>query len=482
MLLNPIGIQDSSPQLRNILIIGSFVYLFVLAIIMQSSELQFIGMALAPLPLFLFRFNSYHVIIFYFACNLFFFPASDVGANFYFMQIGDAVLIAYFLCYFLTKKNFFTFVLPRNVMVLSLYVFIIYIMIRSVGPVMSKGYEVWLFYDIKKYLSLALVAFFCSQQIFGPKKITGILLCVIFFTILHGLVSITFFFFTHERQLTWNEIYFGNIPIVCFVLFNVVQELKYKIFLTVSTMICFIGMLATQTRSIWLSTGVCLAAYLLYQFIIKIKNIEIGQVIKTLFLVGLMVVIVQVLMQLFLGIDLGTYLIKRLTSFNTGDQANPFSSIGYRFYESYCVWLQHTFWGHGTGARLFLFETQGGTYKFINWWSIHSEYMEIIHKWGIFGLGLYFVFIAFFIKQSFQLMLSKKKFISAIGAVTFLTFVNTLVISLTSGYAMRANMIIYDVLLVSMVSYYINRTKHMAAIRRRTPAVDSECGAMDSLS
>jgi hypothetical protein len=470
MHANLIGIETNSTPIRSFLFIGLFFYLLILALIVSFSEHQLIGMLLAPLPLFFFRINSTNMLILYFACNLFFFPSSWDGANFYFMQISDAVLIAYLVCYYIKKEDFFSFVLPRNSMVLVLYVFLFFIMIRAIGPLLGKGYDIWLFYDIKKYLVFMLAAFFCTQQIFGPKKIVTILFAIIFFTVLHSLTAVISFFFTQERQLTWNEIYFGNIPIVCLVLLTVVKKVRYKIFLTISALLSLLAMLSTQTRSIWIATTICIVSFLFYQFFIKMKKVEVQEVVKTLLLTVIMVVIIQILMQVFLGTDLWTFLIKRLTSFKSGDPINPFSSIGYRFYESYCVLLHRTFWGHGTGAYLFIFETQGKGYKWVNWWSIHSEYMEVIHKWGIFGLGLYLVFLGFILKQSFQLLLSKKKFIAAMGAIAFFTIVNTLIISITSGYFFRVNMIMFDVIIVGIVANYYYRLRRIKAIRRRRPA------------
>jgi hypothetical protein len=136
---------------------------------------------------------------------------------------------------------------------------------------------------------------------------------------------------------------------------------------------------------------------------------------------------------------------------------NPFSSLGYRIYESVSVWLKRSLWGHGTGAYLYLFQTQMGRMKFLYWQSIHCEYMEILHKWGFFGLGLYFVFIATYLFQSFKLFISKKKFVSLIGAIAFLTFSNTLIISVTSGYMFRVNMLMWVNLMIGVIVNYRTR-------------------------
>ena len=93
------------------------------------------------------------------------------------------------------------------------------------------------------------------------------------------------------------------------------------------------------------------------------------------------------------------------------------------------------------------------------WWSIHSEYMEILHKWGFCGLGLYFLFLGVYLFNAIRLALSKNKFIAGIGAIAFLTIANTAVVSITSGYMTRVNMLMWDIIMIGAVIYYGNRTR-----------------------
>jgi hypothetical protein len=162
--------------------------------------------------------------------------------------------------------------------------------------------------------------------------------------------------------------------------------------------------------------------------------------------------------------DITTLVTKRMTDFKKKEIINPLSSMGYRMYESYSVWTKRTFWGHGTGAYLYLIQTMYPDKKFMHWWSIHCEYMEVLHKWGFAGLALYGLFLAVFLFKSLRLLFSKKQFIATIGAVTTLTVLNTAVISITSGYMFRVNMLMWDVLMVCLVVYYGNRGRGGKAI------------------
>jgi hypothetical protein len=263
------------------------------------------------------------------------------------------------------------------------------------------------------------------------------------------------------RVVTWNEIYFGNALIIAVVMLTTVKSAQFKKVLVVLSVILFVSLLITQTRSIWISTCLSLVLYMLVLLRNKIKKIQFVSVVKVVSSMLVFLVVLQIIAQAALHTDIQSFLLKRLTEGGKDELISPYASLGYRIYESYNVWLHRSFWGHGTGSFLYLFQTQMHINKFINWWSIHCEYMEILHKWGFFGLGLYVWFLVVYFITSFKLMLSKKKFTSSLGAIAFLIFFNTAITSLTSGYIFRANMILLDILLVGIVVNYSNRSNHM---------------------
>jgi O-antigen ligase len=454
--MNHAALENDAGVLTSFLLSGSFLFLTGLSIMAVAGQ-STLAMCLAPLPLLMFRFNSFHFMILYSACNLFFFPVSLDSSNIYIFQIADSCLIIFLACYFFQKKNFFSFTVPINSLLLSLYLFLAYVMILSIQPLLTKGFDKWLLFDIKRCLTLGLTAFFCTQPLFGPKKIVSLLLFFVLFTSLNGLMGFIQFLSTQERFMTWNEIYFGNIFIVCLVMLTVIRNKKYQLFLVLSAAILFLSMLATETRSIWIPTALCSFFYVLYMFRLKMKTVTIKKIVKVVCLLCGFLLLIDLVLRITVTSDLGTVIVNRMASDDISDVVNPFTSVGYRLYESLVVWKQKTFWGHGTGAYLYLYETQLFRSRFIYWWSIHSEYMEILHKWGFFGLGLYLLFIGIYLNQSMKLLRSKKKVVSAFGAIAFFTFLNTLLVSVTSGYMMREHMIIWVILMIGCVSYYRSR-------------------------
>jgi hypothetical protein len=450
-------------KINGTLLVISFVYLSVLSLFANATGHISIALLLAPLLFFLIKFDAFNFIVVYFSCNLFFFDPYKSSAFFNVLnvtvslQIADAFLIVFLAGCFFSKKNLFSFAFPRSGLLFTFYLFIAYVLIMAINPLLAKGGDLWLVYDIKIFLVFALVAFFCTQPLYTPKKIIYIFFAVILFADLYALIVIGKFLFAKERQITWNEIYFSNMTIVSIVLFTAMRNKFCKVMLAVAIFISVFGILASQTRSIWISTFLCSMAYLVCFFIRKLKNIDVGKVTKFIIIMALSLLAVEIIMRVFLKTDLLYYLTKRMTITDNTELINPFSSLGYRIYESTSVWLKRSFWGHGTGAYLYLFQPLLGQMKFLYWQSIHCEYMEILHKWGFFGIGLYFVFIATYLFQSFKLFISKKKFVSLLGAIAFLTFSNTLIISVTSGYMFRVNMLMWVNLMIGVIVNYRTR-------------------------
>jgi len=443
---------------RGIFIVVSCIYLAALSYIANRYALPFISFFLAPLPLLAFRLDTFRFLIFYSAVNLFFFETFSIGSNFYFFQTGDACLLFFLVVYFIKRHNTFSFRLPVDSVLVFLYIFIAYVLIMAIGPLLSKGGDHWLLYDLKKYLVLATAVFFCSQPIFGPKKLVFIFLAFIFFSSMYGLGKVGAFLFSNTRQITWNEIYFSNMFIVGIVLITILRHQAVRVLLGIAVFISGCGMLATQTRSIWISTSVCIFFYMAFYFKKIVRAIDAKKAIRVIFLLSMAILLIEIVMKLALNTDVIAFMGRRMAKVENNEFVNPFSSLGYRMYESYAIWLQRTLWGHGTGAYIYLIQTQLAP-KFMHWWSIHSEYMEILHKWGFVGLGLYVLFLGVFLLKAFKLFLSKKKFTAALGAVAFLTIANTAVISITSGYMMRVNMLMWDILMIGVVVYYGKRAR-----------------------
>jgi hypothetical protein len=450
---------------KGIFVVVSCIYIMGVGCIANRLALPVLSLMLVPLPLLAFKFNTFRFLIYYSGVNLFFAETFLVGSNFYFLRTADACLIVFLTLYFIQRPAF-SITFPRSGVLAVFYLYIAYVFIMAINPLVSKGGDYWLFYDLKKYIVLATTVFFCSQPIFGPKKIVVILLAFIFFTDLYGLSTLGRFLLSHERQITWNEIYFSNMFIVSIVLIPLLRHRTLKISLSVGAFILGCSILATQTRSVWLSSAVCTFIYLMFFFRKAVHGIDGKKFLRVVLLLGIAVLFVEIVMNLAFNTDLAAFIIGRMSKFQNNELISPFSSLGYRMYESYSVWTNRTFWGHGTGAYLYLIQTQFPDKKFMYWWSIHSEYIEILHKWGFVGLALYFLFLGAFLFKSFQLFFSGKKFISSVGAVAFFTMLNTAVISITSGYMMRVNMLMWDIVIIGIVVYYGNRGRRPAPKRR----------------
>jgi O-Antigen ligase len=440
--------------LRGAIFLGLFLFLSIVSVSTHFFHAKYLAFIVVSFPLFFYKFNSYHFIILYSACELLFFESYLGTSYIWLLQISDACIIVYFASLIIVRNQGLSFSLPINGLLLPLYLFIGYVMVMAVGPLLKTGPDYWILWDCKRFLTLGLVAFFCVQPVFGPKRITSVLLFIVLFTTLHALVTIGKFVATHERCLTWNEIFFANISIVGVILYFFITNKMLKVMLLCSIAIIVTGMLVTQTRTIWISTVLCLAIYLSIVFKSKVSGINVKKVLGAAIAAVSIVIVVFVICKYALGIDIQSFIAHRMVAGHRNELADNTSSLGYRIYESYSIWKKRSLFGHGTGATLYLVQHVSGKLKFRHWWSIHSEYFEFLHKWGFVGLGLYGWFLYKFFGQSFHLLRSKKKFVSALGAIAFFSMLNTSIISITSGYFGRINMIFYDILIVGIVVNY----------------------------
>lgn len=453
------SIKEYNTTAKGMYVVVACIYLTFVGYVANRFGLPSLSILLAPLPLLAFKFDTFQFLVYYIAVDLLFFEASHIGSVFHFLQPADSCLFVFIVLYFIKYHNRFSVTIPINSILVMLYLFIFYVFIMAINPWLTKGNDHWLLFDLKKYVVLATAAFFCSQPIFGPKKIVYILLAFVIFTNIYGLITVINFLYSNDRQICWNEIYFGNMFIVSIVLITILRNKTARICLGICVFISGAAILATQTRSIWLSTPVCTLVYLAFFFRRIIHSIDSKKLTRAAVVLLLSFLVIEILMKVTVHSDLIAFVMERMAKFQNNELVDPFSSLGYRMFESYNVWIHRTFWGHGTGAYLYLFMTQLQDKKFTYWWSIHSEYMEVLHKWGFFGLGLYCLFLAVFLFKGLQLFFSRNKFIAAMGAVVFFTVLNTIIISLTSGYMIRVNMLIWDIIMIGIITHYGKRRK-----------------------
>ena len=436
------------------------LYLLLLSITAHFFHGNVIAFVLMPFALFFYEISSYRFFLLYMAGYLLFFEAYMPTSGVAFIHTPDVCLGVFLILYLFFKRDY-TFSIPLDKCLLPLYLFILYVFIMAVPVFNLRGIDGSLISDVKKFAILSTVVFFVQEPIFNPKKIYALLFAIVAYSSAYGLLQLVNYEFTHNRVVTWNEIYFGNALIIAVVMLTTIKNIKFKKVLIVLSVMLFVSLLITQTRSIWISTCLSLVLYMLVVLRSKFKKIQFVSVVKVAGSILVFFVVLQIIAQVALHTDIVSFLLKRLTQGEKNELVSPYASLGYRIYESYNVWLHRSFWGHGTGSFLYMFQTQMHMFKFVNWWSIHCEYMEILHKWGFFGLGLYLWFLTVYFITSFKLMLSKKKFISSLGAIAFFLFFNTAITSITSGYVFRANIILLDILLVGIVVNYSNRNNRM---------------------
>ena len=177
-------------------------------------------------------------------------------------------------------------------------------------------------------------------------------------------------------------------------------------------------------------------------------------------------------MRLSIGMGLFDFIRMRTTSFSPQELVDPASSLGYRITESLVVWEKRSWFGHGSGAPDYLYFTQLGNSKFINWWSIHSEYFELLHKYGFVGMGLFMWFLLVLMIRALRMAFHAKAFVSAMGFLVLTTVINHALVSITSGYLIRENVMLYLVLMVGIVERFHPRTRasRLRAARERAPS------------
>jgi O-antigen ligase len=239
--------------------------------------------------------------------------------------------------------------------------------------------------------------------------------------------------------------------------------------------ICLIGLLATQTRGLWLSAIISFALYICIR-LFKSRTLRLAHLLKSGLAILLLVAIAEVILRISAGVGFLHFVQTRLMAHESNELINPYSSLGYRIHESLVVWEKRTWFGHGSGARLYIFFTQMGMSKFINWWSIHSEYFEILHKYGFLGLGIFMTFILGLLLRAYRIAVHGKAFTSGLGFLVFTTLTNHCLVSITSGYLVRENVMLYMVLLVGIVERYYPRVFPASAPVALNPEADPAMG------
>lgn len=450
--------------------VGYFAYLAVLSLAANLSGQSWPAFFLAPLPMAFLKLDDFRFMLLALSGYLLFFEGTQPASNFLFFNTPDSMVIAYIGLYLFNRDRFATFSIPVSPGLVALYAFILYGFALSIIPLAEFGTDFYVMRDIKNLCFLLLVPMLCraGNPLLEPKGIFLALCAVLALTSMHALVRLIGFLANGERVITWNEIFFADGVLIATVLLGLGLSRRTRIFLYVCLTLCLMGLLATQTRGLWISVLVSLS---LYGFLRVRKSGRFSADLLLRHLPSILILLgaAEILLRVSTGKGLEGYLLNRLTAHQAGELVNPWSSLGYRIHESLAVWEKRTWFGHGSGARLYLFFTQLGMSKYINWWSIHSEYFEMLHKYGFVGLGIFLWFLGAVLKRARRLAMQGARFPSTIGFVALITLVNHCVVSITSGFLIRENVMLYMAMIVGMVEYYLPRTASVPAAMHPDP-------------
>jgi O-antigen ligase/polysaccharide polymerase Wzy-like membrane protein len=444
--------------MEKLTLVASLAFLAITSLITHVSHQGWFGFLMAPVPLLFYRPDGFRMMLLAFAGYLVFYQVASPGSDFIFFSTPDSIVIAYVALALFYSPNLSAFSLPMSAGLVPVYAFTLYGLALSIVPILVYRLDYFVMRDVKCLMFLALVPLLCrkDEPLFDPKNLVRMLLAIVFLTTVHSATLLAGFFATGIRPLTWNEIYLADAVLIIPILLTLNPEKRIRTLLYFCLPICLVGLLATQTRGLWLSS---LISFILYAGvrIAKARTIKVGAILKSAQAILGLLLLAEIILRLSVGTGLIDFVQTRLMAHSNNEFINPYSSLGYRIHESLVVWEKRTWFGHGSGARLYLFFTQMGLSKFINWWAIHSEYFEILHKYGFVGLGIFMAFILTLMWRAFRMAMRGKAFPSALGFLVFTTLVNHCLVSITSGYLIRENVVIYLVMLIGIVERYYPR-------------------------
>jgi hypothetical protein len=427
----------------------TFAFLAALAGISHALEQPWLAVALIPLAMLFQRMNAYRFLVLIFAGYLVFFPPHMAGSNLVIGFVTDGLFAAFALLLLFSRwmGDKFTAVRMDSVF-LPMYAFTAYVLVLAAAGLYAGTPFMYVFYDTRSVLYLPLGAALLSVDGYGrePKKVFLLLSSFVFLSSIHSLWAAFKFASSMSRVVTWNEIFLSDAVIVSAFLLEAKVGKKVKWLLGAGLLINLIGLVATQTRGLWLSTVLALA--LVYGIrAVASKTLRLPALIWGAVFAVLVMVVINLAMASLTGMSLEDLVIKRFAADIEPDELiNPYTSIGYRIHESWVIWDQRTFFGHGTGALLHLFSTLYRPGYYLDWWAIHSGYFEILHKWGFVGLGIFlWMFWALF-ASGWRKARSNSKATALFGSVIIAVLANHAFVSVTSGYFLRWSSIVLTLL------------------------------------
>lgn len=443
------------------ILVFTAVFLSILSLVTHLTGIGLFGAVLFPLALVFIGFNPAAFLLVSLAGFIIFFEAFSHASNIGPLNTPDLVLAA-FMIHALLARRTLTFTVPVSGLLITLYAFLLYALARSIGPAMTVGpFDNWLFRDVKCLFYLGMAAYICRSKYLGPKNLTLLLLAIVCMTAVHGAICIFESIRTGTRAITWNEIYMADGVVLAVVLLSIPQLRSWNRLLITSLVITVLSLLVTETRGIWIATTASLFLYGAIALLVS-DRARIARIRKNVAIAAMVAAVVIGFLKVAMNFSVIGKITGRLGQGSVVELADPYSSMGYRLHESYVVWENRTWLGHGSGAGLHLFFTQLGKSQVMDWWGIHSEYFEVLHKYGFIGLGLFLVFLGMLAWRAMRIAMSPKILDRSMGLAVLLCLSNHAVASITSGYLIREHVMIFLLLLIVITERF-----HPAAARSR---------------
>jgi hypothetical protein len=421
-----------------------FGWMSVISVASAITKQPIVGFVGLPFTFLFVRPDRFTLLAVCLPAYTLFFEALSVHGNLSYFSVPDSLVVCWLIVRFVNTNSPFTLYFKADKLWIPWLLFVAYGLLLST-PILVPALDFYWFRDLKNILYLAIIPFIIS-----PKSGLHVVRATYFTVFLivassafHAIVVVVISIINDSRAITWNEIYFSDAIILTPILISLTKSQSQKFWIGLLGFLNLVGLIATQTRGLWIST---LTGLLLLGFIAWSR--DGGKTIRlyawrTITWVGAALVS-QLLLGWLTGASVLTLISKRMTSMSDNELIDPFSSLGYRLHESYVVWLNRTWLGHGSGAKLKIYFTQfHGEGKIINWWSIHSEYFEALHKYGYVGLALMCLFFISLFFRGMSITKSRNGFKANMGAIIACTVLNHAIVSITAGYLIRENVMIY---------------------------------------
>ncbi|OGJ89106.1 MAG: hypothetical protein A2268_08905 [Candidatus Raymondbacteria bacterium RifOxyA12_full_50_37] len=389
----------------------------------------------------LFLNDPFKFLLYIFASFILLMPIEKLPAVFLYwaiVHVIDPIVLLFIIVYFFNfKKSPFEFHLSVFPALIAFMVFLGYqfLLFFKAPTHMGRLYGI---FELREYAYALLTFFIILRSNIRHKRMIQILFFIIVLASIGGALNSAGFYYRHlilgltrieSRQLIHLSFFFSQCFLICIIGLTYFKNKKVRIFLGISGAMLGLSMLIDQTRGMWIGTAVALLVYISMMTSNKLKLIR-----KAAWLLPMLVCAVFIA-KVTIGIDVLGIITQRFGDLQPTELINPFTSMGYRVYESLMVLQQTSVFGHGFKAPLHLYLPFFN--KTDDWYGIHDQYLDILYNTGVVGLILFFIFAGLYLVSAYRLSKDPNSNRAFWGKFIFLSFINTLMISITSGFFNR---------------------------------------------